>query len=209
MKAVSAKRKPESASLHHALHGLALPASVLRALQKRGIYCTPGISLEHQHLAKRYVLRGVESGIEREVVDQGIRGSYPDAKLVAEALEEGYVIARRIDGRVSNRASRLARREKISEADSQTLLLAKALRKPLLTDEKILSTLAKMYGLDVWNTWSVLLEALRTKVIEKHEIHQAINELGERRHKLSHAYARQVLDAADRITASRNSNRSN
>ena len=62
MKAVSAKRKPESASLRHALHGLALPASVLRALQKRGIYCTPGISVEHQHLAKRYVLRGVESG---------------------------------------------------------------------------------------------------------------------------------------------------
>ena len=62
MKAVPAKRKPESASLSHALHGLALPASVLRALQKRGIYCTPGVSLEHQHLAKRYVLRGVESG---------------------------------------------------------------------------------------------------------------------------------------------------
>ena len=62
MKAVAAKRKPESATLSHALHGLALPASVLRALQKRGIYCTPGISLEHQHLAKRYVLRGVESG---------------------------------------------------------------------------------------------------------------------------------------------------
>jgi hypothetical protein len=62
MKAVPAKRTLESASLRHALHGLALPASVLRALQKRGIYCTPGISLEHQHLAKRYVLRGVESG---------------------------------------------------------------------------------------------------------------------------------------------------
>ncbi len=62
MKAVPAKRKPESASLRHSLHGLALPASVLRALQKRGIYCTPVISLEHQHLAKRYVLRGVESG---------------------------------------------------------------------------------------------------------------------------------------------------
>jgi hypothetical protein len=62
MKAVPAKRKPESASLRRALHGLALPASVLAALQKRGIYCTPGVSLEHQHLAKRYVLRGVESG---------------------------------------------------------------------------------------------------------------------------------------------------
>jgi hypothetical protein len=62
MKSVPVKLKPESASLRHALHGLALPAGVLRALQKRGIYCTPGISLEHQHLAKRYVLRGVESG---------------------------------------------------------------------------------------------------------------------------------------------------
>ena len=62
MKAVPAHRKPESASSRHALHGLALPASVLRALQKRGIHCTPGISLEHQYLAKRYVLRGVESG---------------------------------------------------------------------------------------------------------------------------------------------------
>jgi hypothetical protein len=62
MKAVPAKRKPESASSSHVLHGLALPASVLRALQKRGIYCTSGVSLEHQHLAKRYVLRGVESG---------------------------------------------------------------------------------------------------------------------------------------------------
>jgi hypothetical protein len=62
MKAVPAKRKLESAASRRALHGLALPASVLRALQKRGIYCTPGVSLEHQHLAKRFVLRGVESG---------------------------------------------------------------------------------------------------------------------------------------------------
>ena len=54
--------KAKSASLRDALHGLALPASVLRALQKRGIYCTPGVTLEHQNLAKRYVLRGVESG---------------------------------------------------------------------------------------------------------------------------------------------------
>src|SRR6202167_2266022 len=61
MKAILAKRKLDSAPLRHALHGLAIPASVLRALQKRGIHCTPGVSLEHQHLAERYVLRGMES----------------------------------------------------------------------------------------------------------------------------------------------------
>jgi len=62
MKNASEKRKAESATSRHALHGLALPGAVLRGLQKRGIHCTPRVSLEHQHLAKRYVLRGVESG---------------------------------------------------------------------------------------------------------------------------------------------------
>src|ERR1700736_743823 len=62
MKNRSEKRKPGSSAPRHAVYGLALPPSVLKALQKRAIYCTPGISLEHQHLAKRYVLRAVESG---------------------------------------------------------------------------------------------------------------------------------------------------
>ena len=43
-------------------YGLALGRPVLRALEKRGIYCHAGVSTEHQHLAKRYVLRGTESG---------------------------------------------------------------------------------------------------------------------------------------------------
>ncbi len=145
--------------------------------------------------------------VKHEAVDQG--GLYPDAKLVADGLQEGYITVRRPNRQISNRASRLARQEKISEADAQTLLLAKALRKPLLTDEKILSTLAKMYGLEAWNTWTILLEALRTKNIEKHEIHQAISELGDRRHKLSPTYTKQILDAADRITASKTNNQSN
>jgi hypothetical protein len=59
---VSEVQKPKSATSRHVLYGMALPAGVLKALQKRGVYSAPGISLEHQHLANRYVLRGVESG---------------------------------------------------------------------------------------------------------------------------------------------------
>ena len=65
----SRSQKTSSTTRPYALHGLSLAASVLRALQKRGIYCTPSISVEHQHLAKRYVLRGVESG--GAVIDMG------------------------------------------------------------------------------------------------------------------------------------------
>jgi hypothetical protein len=52
----------------------------LRALEKRGIYCHAGVSIEHQHLAKRYVLRGTESG--GAVADMGRYSAYlnPDGK---------------------------------------------------------------------------------------------------------------------------------
>lgn len=45
-----------------ARQGLRFPAIILRLLRNAGIYCQPTVSIEHQRLAKRYVLRGVESG---------------------------------------------------------------------------------------------------------------------------------------------------
>jgi hypothetical protein len=42
--------------------GLVLPRPALRRLAEAGIFAQPSVSLEYQHLAKRYVVRGVESG---------------------------------------------------------------------------------------------------------------------------------------------------
>jgi len=61
----------------YARYGLPLPQQTLRALEKRGIYCQPSVSIEHQHLAQRYVLRGVESG--GAVADMGRYCAYLDA----------------------------------------------------------------------------------------------------------------------------------
>jgi len=60
-----------------ARYGLSLPQQTLRALEKRGVYCQPSVSIEHQHLARRYVLRGVESG--GAVADMGRYCAYLDA----------------------------------------------------------------------------------------------------------------------------------
>jgi hypothetical protein len=62
----------------YARYGLSLPQQTLRALEKRGIYCQPSVSIEHQHLARRYVLRGVESG--GAVADTGRYCAYLDAE---------------------------------------------------------------------------------------------------------------------------------
>jgi hypothetical protein len=53
-------RSPEAEILVR--QGLRLPRVILNRLRSGGIYCQPTISMEHQHLASRYVLRGVESG---------------------------------------------------------------------------------------------------------------------------------------------------
>jgi len=42
--------------------GLRLTRQALRVLKDRGIFAHSPVSLEHQHLAKRYVVRGLESG---------------------------------------------------------------------------------------------------------------------------------------------------
>ncbi len=45
-----------------ARRGLTLPRRVLRRLDEVGIFAQPSVSLEHQHPAGRYVVRGIESG---------------------------------------------------------------------------------------------------------------------------------------------------
>ena len=42
--------------------GLRLSRQALRVVKERGIFVQAAVRLEHQHLAKRYVVRGLESG---------------------------------------------------------------------------------------------------------------------------------------------------
>ena len=42
--------------------GLRLSREALRVLKERGIFVQVAVRLEHQHLASRYVVRGLESG---------------------------------------------------------------------------------------------------------------------------------------------------
>jgi hypothetical protein len=65
-----------------ARQGLRLPPATLKQLRAAGIYCQPSVSIEHQHLAKRYVLRGMECG--GAVADLGAYSSFVD--------EQGHVL---------------------------------------------------------------------------------------------------------------------
>ena len=145
----------------------------------------------------------ITASVKREAVDEGVRLGFADAEGIGSALRDGWIVVEAVPERLAKTAEKLALGENISVADAETLLLAKEKRAELLVDEKIVSDLAKMYGLRVWGTWTLLLESLSRGLIEVADLEGAIEELGKRRHKLKEKQALEILDAARRIVSTR------
>ena len=145
----------------------------------------------------------ITASVKREAVDEGIRLGYVDAEVTSGALRDGWIAVEMVPSRSAKTAQKLVEGENISQADAETLLMAKEKKAELLVDEKIVSDLAKMYGLRVWGTWTLLLESLSKGLIEVADVEDAIDELGKRSHKLKEKQALEILDAARRITSTR------
>jgi len=147
--------------------------------------------------------------VKREAYDEGIRLSHVDAQVIGKAIEDGWIIVEVVPKRVTLAAKGLAEGENISRNDAETLLLTKEKTAEILVDEKALSDLAKMYGLKVWNTWTILLESLRRGFIGISDIESAIKELGEKRHKLRNEQAAEILEAAKLFVSRRQGEKAN
>ena len=145
----------------------------------------------------------ITESVKREAVDEGVRLGYADAEAIGNALRDGWVVVESVPGRLAKTAEKLALGENISVADAETLLLAKEKKAELLVDEKIVSDLAKMYGLRVWGTWTLLLESLNRGLIGVADVEDGIDELGKRRHKMKEKQALEILEAARRIASTR------
>lgn len=150
-------------------------------------------------LKKLFKRVSITPEVKREVVDEGVRLGHADALVIGKALDEGWIVIRDIPRASALIAKRLAKGENLSLADAKTLLSAKEKGTEIVVDEKALSDLAKMYGLKVWNTWTILLEALRRGFIEITDIESAIIELGEKRHKLKNRQVAEIIEAAKLI----------
>jgi hypothetical protein len=63
--------------------GIALARRVLRRLDEVGIFAQSSVSLEHQHLAGRYVVRGIESGGAVKEIGRYVTFCGPDGEPLA------------------------------------------------------------------------------------------------------------------------------
>ena len=134
--------------------------------------------------------------VKREAVDEGIRLGYADAGLIMEGVQEGWILIEDLPKPAVSVVRKLAKDENLSQADAKTLILAKQTQAQIIVDEKVLSDLARMFGLQTWSTWTVLLESLRRKHIRFADVETAITELEEKRHKLKAEQAAEILRTA-------------
>lgn len=141
----------------------------------------------------------ITAKVKNETVDEGINHGFVDAQIIGKAIQDGWITVEYVCEHLSGSIERLVIGENISHADAETLLLAKNKKAELLVDDKVVADLAKMYGIRIWNTWTILLESLSEGLIEIQDINSAIDELGQKRHKLSEKQAEEILKAANTI----------
>jgi predicted nucleic acid-binding protein len=139
----------------------------------------------------------ITAKVEIETVDEGINHGFVDAQTIGKAIQDGWITIEYVCEYLSGSIERLVIGENISHSDAETLLLAKNKNAELLVDDKVVADLAKMYGLRIWSTWTILLESLSEGFIEIQDINNAIDELGKKRHKLSEKQAEEILKAAN------------
>lgn len=146
--------------------------------------------------------------VKFEVCDEGLKLHYADAAAIASAVEDRWLKVEIAPKHLAASAAKLAVGENISKVDAECLFLAVDKRAELLVDDKLLSSLAKMYGLKVWSTWTLMLEALSRKLVTLDEVKAAVEMLGKRKFKLNPRQAQEILDAAKLIEESKKDKKS-
>ena len=141
----------------------------------------------------------ITAKVKNETVDEGINHGFVDAQIICKAIQDGWITVDHVSEQLAGSIERLVLGENISQADAETLLMAKNKNAELLVDDKVVADLAKMYGIKIRNTLTILLESLGEGLSKIQDINSAINELGQKRHKLSEKQAEEILKAANTI----------
>lgn len=137
--------------------------------------------------------------VKVEVVDEGTKRKCPDAEMVGKAFKDGWLKVEALSAGELKQAAKLSDGEGISPADAEVILLAEKKKALFLSDDKALSTIAIMYGLKTWDTWSLLLEALSKNLITLTELCAAIDDLGKNKFGINGAQKQEILDNAQFI----------
>lgn len=103
-----------------------------------------------------------------EVVEMGEERGYTDAKIIRKATQE-WIKVKELSKKEMDNFEEIIKIAPIGRAEAEAISLAKNMKLPIIMDDAIVHKIAKIYKINSYWTTSVVLKAVKMKVIEKKE----------------------------------------
>ncbi len=155
------------------------------------------------HLAKTGLLDTLRSlypkiiipqEVKLEVVDRGKQKGSPDALLIENAIEDGWIVVASVNLPVD--LAKLCERAGLQRGEAAVLVYAVEKKVPALLDDEAARLLGRSFKIQVRGTLGILLEAVRVGELERMEALSKLDELSELMYMSSELYklARKTLE---------------
>lgn len=118
----------------------------------------------------------IPKAVWSEVVVEGERRGYIEAEIVKKHLED-WIELRELTPKQLVEKGEITKVAPLGAGEAESIVLASALRASLLTDDALATKFAKVYGLKTYWSTTVILKALKKRLITKKEAKNLLEEL--------------------------------
>jgi predicted nucleic acid-binding protein len=153
------------------------------------------------HLLKEIFTRiQVPPEVKMETVDRGKTEGYPDAYIIEQALNEGWIVRDPLTTENTKKSEVLAQMTGIDAGEAQAIILAKQKNEELiLIDQANAREVARQLGLSPRGTIFIILTAARRKLITRQDAEQMLAKLIEVNFYISAKIYRDALKAIENL----------
>ena len=136
--------------------------------------------------------------VKTETIDRGKTKGYPDAYVIEQALNKGWIITDPLTTENKKKSEALAQMTGIDKGEAQAIILAKQKGKELiLIDQANTREVARQLGLNPRGTIYIILTATKRKLVTKQDAEQMLSKLIEVNFYLSAKIYRDALKAIE------------
>jgi len=128
----------------------------------------------------------VPNEVKLEVVERGKEKKYPDAFVIGEAFDEGWITLGNLTRENEKKASILIRATGIDPGEAEAILLARQKgEETILMDQAHARTVARQFGLKPRGTLYLILVSARRGILRKEDAKEDLSRLVEANFRIS------------------------
>ena len=129
-------------------------------------------------LFKLYEVIQIPDIVKEEVVDTGKKLGFPDAFIVEEYIDKGYIVVHELNEKDQIKARIISDKFNIDTGEAEVIILAqKKNEKVVIMDDKLARKTAQFHGLKPIGTLRLIREATKRGIKKKKEATKILNKL--------------------------------